>query len=239
MTYRNNNILAIVPARSGSKGIHKKNIAKLKGIPLLGYVGNLLKELSFIDYSFLSTDSVEFQSIGIRHGISCPSLRPKHLASDTALSIDVWIHAWNYVENMLNKKFDISILLEPTSPLRKASDIKQSIDLLIDSNSDSLVTVSKNSSQFSPEKTFLISDDNCLKKYINNDIDYSIRQLIPNYYHKNGICYAAKRKTILEEKNIINLNTYALEISRPVINIDDPIDLEIADFLLTKYEKSS
>lgn len=238
MTYRNNKILAVVPARSGSKGIHKKNITKLKGIPLLGYVGILLKELPFIDYSFLSTDSDEFQAIGLEYGISCPFLRPEALSDDDSLSIDVWIHAWNEVEKNSEKNFDISIFLEPTSPFRTAEDIIQSIDLLIDSNSDSVVTVSKSSSHFSPEKSFLIDSNNHLVKYLKDDNDYSLRQFIPEYFHRNGICYAARRKAILSERQIISANTNALIIERPVVNIDNPIDLEWADFLLTKYEKN-
>ena len=232
MTYRNKTILAVVPARSESKSIPKKNIAKLNGIPLIGYVGNLLKELKFVDYSLLSTDSLDIADIGREYGIEVPFLRPKSLSGDASLSIDVWQHAWYEAEKITGKIFDISIYLEPTSPFRKVEDIYQTLDLLIDSDGCVALTVSRTPGHYTPEKTIIMGTDQSLKLYLNQSVDYSIRQTIPPRYHRNGICYAANRTTILDEKRIIGAKTYALVIDREVVNIDEPIDLNWAEFLL-------
>lgn len=234
MTYNNKNILAIVPARSGSKGIPEKNIAILNGIPLIGHVGIFLKELDFVDYALLSTDSAKYAQIGRSYGLNTPFLRPHSLSGDTSLSIDVWRHAWIEAEKITRKIYDICIFLEPTSPFRKPEDIYNALDLLTNIEIDSVVSVSKTQAHFTPEKTMQIDDLGFLSKYVKSEVDFSIRQKIPSYYHRNGVCYAAKRKAILDEMQIIGTKTSALIIDRTVVNIDDPIDILWADFLLTK-----
>jgi len=234
LTYNNKNILAIVPARSGSKGIPEKNIAILNGIPLIGHVGIFLKELDFVDYALLSTDSAKYAQIGRSYGLNTPFLRPHSLSGDTSLSIDVWRHAWIEAEKITRKIYDICIFLEPTSPFRKPEDIYNALDLLTNIEIDSVVSVSKTQAHFTPEKTMQIDDLGFLSKYVKSEVDFSIRQKIPSYYHRNGVCYAAKRKAILDEMQIIGTKTSALIIDRTVVNIDDPIDILWADFLLTK-----
>lgn len=234
MTYKNKSILAIVPARSGSKGIPKKNIAILNGIPLIGHVGIFLKELDFVDYSLLSTDSAKFAKIGRSYGLHTPFLRPHALSGDASLSIDVWRHGWIEAERITGEIYDICIFLEPTSPFRKPEDIYNALELLTSNEIDSVVSVSKTQAHFTPEKTMQIDSLGFLSKYVKSEVDFSIRQKIPSYYHRNGVCYAAKRKAILDEMQIIGTKTSALIIDRTVVNIDNPIDMLWAEFLLTK-----
>ena len=233
MTYNNKNILAIVPARSGSKGIPEKNIAILNGVPLLGHVGILLKELDFVDYSLLSTDSANFAKIGRSYGLNTPFLRPHSLSGDASLSIDVWRHGWIEAERITGKIYDICIFLEPTSPFRKPEDIYNALELLTSIEIDSVVSVSKTQAHFTPEKTMQIDDLGFLTQYDKSGTDFSIRQKIPLYYHRNGICYAAKRTAILDEMQIFGAKTSALVIDRNVVNIDEPIDMLWAEFLMT------
>ena len=237
MTYKNKSILAIVPARSGSKGIPKKNIATLNGIPLLGYAGILLKQLDFVDYSLLSTDSASFAEIGSSFGLNTPFLRPQSLSEDDSLSIDVWRHGWIEAERITGKVYDICIYLEPTSPFRKSEDVCNALELLTSIEIDSVVTVSKNPAHFTPEKTMQIDNIGLLKQYVQSSVDFSIRQKIPSYYHRNGICYAAKRTAILDEMQIIGAKTYALVIDRNVVNIDEPMDMLWAEFLMANSKR--
>ena len=223
-----------MPARSGSKGIPCKNIAKINGIPLVGLVGNVVKEIDCIDYAILSTDSSDIANLGKAYDLQVPFLRPKSLSEDDSLSVDVWHHAWLEAEKITGKIFDISLFLEPTSPLRKAKDLYAAMDKLILEDASSVITVSISSAHSTPEKTILVDEHGLLGLYINNGTDFSIRQKIPNYYHRNGICYAAKRETIIRDKVIITPKTFALVIERVVVNIDEPIDLIFAEFLLSR-----
>ena len=223
-----------MPARSGSKGIPGKNTIKINGVPLIGHVGLLLQELGFIDLALLSTDSEDIAAIGIDYGLTVPFIRPLELSGDAALSVDVWRHAWLEAEKIYNTTFDISILLEPTSPLRKPEDIINSLKLLINSFNQTVVTVTKNPPHFTPEKTLKINTSGLLEFYLSNGQSYSLRQGIPPYYHRNGICYGAKRDAIVNDRVIIGERTAALIIDRPIANIDEPLDLLWAEFLMNK-----
>lgn len=234
MSFESKRILAVVPARSGSKGIVGKNLIKINGVPLIGHVGMLIQKLEFIDYALLSTDSIKIADVGNEYGLMTPFIRPPALSDDKALSIDVWRHAWLEAERVNNLTFDISILLEPTSPLRISEDIIRSLKLLFTNNNETVVTVSKTPAHFTPEKTFKINPDGFLEFFISNGQSYSLRQDIPSYYHRNGICYAAKRNAIINKKTIIGKKTSALVIDRPVANIDDPADLLWAEILMSK-----
>jgi CMP-N,N'-diacetyllegionaminic acid synthase len=237
MTYKNKSILAIVPARSGSKGIPEKNIAILNGIPLLGHAGIFLSQLDFVDYTLLSTDSASFAKVGHSFGLNTPFLRPQSLSGDASLSIDVWRHGWIEAERITGTIYDICIFLEPTSPFRKPEDIYKALELLTSVEIDSVVSVSKTPAHSTPEKTMRIDSMGFLSQYVKSGVDFSIRQKIPSYYHRNGICYAAKRTAIIDEMQIIGAKTCALVIDRNVVNIDEPIDMLWAEFLMANSKK--
>lgn len=234
MSLENKNILAVIPARGGSKGIPRKNLRQICGKSLIQNVKDCIEQLPWIDATVLSTDDEEIAAHSKSIGIETPFLRPPELATDNAKSIDVWIHAWLASEKHFNKVFDISILLEPTSPMRLAEDVTETVQKLLQSNANTVATVSKTPGHYTPHKTLQLANDGTIEPFMPDGIQYSIRQNIPDYFHRNGICYAVTRNSLIECRNLLEHNCLPLIIERQVINIDEEIDLKFAEFLLTQ-----
>ena len=119
MAWQGRKVLAVVPARGGSKGIPRKNLCKVGGMSLIAHAARTARALDWIDRAVLSTDDEEMADEGRRHGLEVPFLRPAELASDTASGVDVWRHAWLESERHYGCRFDLSVLLQPTTPLRR------------------------------------------------------------------------------------------------------------------------
>ena len=234
MSYKGFSILAVIPARGGSKGIPRKNLCLVGGISLVGRAAQTASSLEWIDRTILSTDDEEIAAEGQKYGAAVPFMRPPELASDQARSTEMWKHAWLASEDHFNQTFDISILLEPTSPLRRPEDILATVDTLVESGCDAAATFSRAPAHFTPHKCLTLDDDGIIGFYHAQGRQFSIRQKIPNYYYRNGICYAVKRHPLLEKEMIIEENCKAVVIERPVVNIDDLHELEYAEFLLQK-----
>jgi len=234
MSYKGFSILAVIPARGGSKGIPRKNLCLVGGISLVGRAAQTASSLEWIDRTILSTDDEEIAAEGQKYGAAVPFMRPPELASDQARSTEMWKHAWLASEDHFNQTFDISILLEPTSPLRRPEDILATVDTLVESGCDAAATFSRAPAHFTPHKCLTLDDDGIIGFYHAQGRQFSIRQKIPNYYYRNGICYAVRRHTLLEKEMIIEENCKAVVIERPVVNIDDLHELEYAEFLLQK-----
>jgi CMP-N-acetylneuraminic acid synthetase len=235
MSYKGFKILAVIPARGGSKGIPRKNLCQLAGVSLIGHAAKVAQSLEWIDRTVLSTDDEEIAEEGRTQGLEVPFMRPAELASDTAIAHDVWKHVWLTSEEHYNERFDISILLEPTSPLRRPEDITLTVKALVESNCDAAATVSRAPAHFTPHKCLTLDENGIIGFYHQNGRLFSIRQKIPDYYFRNGICYALMRHTLLEKGVILEENCKAVIIARPVVNIDDQHELEYAEFLFGKY----
>ncbi|HEV7372051.1 acylneuraminate cytidylyltransferase family protein [Arenibaculum sp.] len=225
-------MLAVVPARGGSKSVPGKNLRTVGGLSLVARAARVTGELSWLDGAVLSTDDPMIAEEGLRHGLSVPALRPAELATDTALSIDVWRHAWLEAERVNGMHYDVSILLEPTSPMREPADVVATLDAMIDGGHASAATVSRTPGHCTPHKTLTIGDEGVLAFYLSEGARYSLRQSIPKYYHRNGICYAARRETVVDAGLIIEKGCRAVVVDRPVVNVDEEIDLRFAEFLL-------
>lgn len=233
MSLENNNILAVIPARGGSKGVPRKNLREIHGKSLIEYASDCIKQITWIDASVISTEDEEIAAHAKTIGLDMPGLRPSELAIDHAKSIDAWIHSWLASEKYYNKIFDISILLEPTSPTRTAEDIHQAVQLLISSNASSVVTVSKSPGHYTPHKTLKLAEDGSIAPFLPDGMKYTIRQQIPDYYHRNGICYAVTRKSLIDEHNLMEHNCLPLIINRHIVNIDEEVDIKLAEYLIS------
>ena len=141
---KNKKILAIIPARGGSKGLPGKNIKKLAGKPLIAWTIDQAKKSKYIDKLIVSTDSKEIAEISKKYGAEIPFLRSKKLAQDNSSIYDVIFDAINWFKKN-NIDFDLIILLEPTSPLRENNDIDNAVELFINNwdKANSLVSVSE------------------------------------------------------------------------------------------------
>lgn len=231
-------ILAVVPARGGSKGIPRKNLCCLGGQSLIAWVASLTQKLPWIDRSVLSTDDEEIAEEGRRIGLEVPFLRPKELATDTAHAVDVWRHAWATSEAYWGETFDLSLYLQPTTPFRKPEHIKQLLEAFLSGSYEAATTVAPVPGHFVPEKIFQLDSDGCLRAYCQQGA-ISNRQQAPRYYYRTGACYLAWRETIIEKRCIVEGRCLGVVIEDiPAgINIDDPVDLEFAEFIFQKYIK--
>jgi CMP-N,N'-diacetyllegionaminic acid synthase len=229
--WRDWSVLAVVPARGGSKGIPRKNLRHVAGRSLVAHAAGIVRALSWLDCAVLSTDDEEIAAEAEANGLAAPFRRPAELASDTANSVGMWQHAWQAAEAWAGRRFDISILLEPTSPLRRAEDVEQALQALAGEGVASVMTVSRNPAHFTPEKTLLIGEGAVVRSYLGQDTPR--RQDIPAYYHRNGVCYAIRRDEFFSQGKILAEPCVAVVIDRPLVNIDDELELRLADMLLT------
>ncbi len=236
MSYKGENILAVVPARGGSKGVPRKNLAMLGGKTLVAHVAGLINELSWLDGAIISTDDPEIAEEGRKHGLDVPCLRPAELASDHSTAIDTWIHAWNAAEEFYHTSFEISIFLEPTSPCRIPEDISLALETLLAGGFNAAATVSRTPAHFTPHKTLIVEENGLIKTYIPDGEAYSIRQKIPPYYHRNGVAYVIRKECLFGKKTILGDNCAAVIIERNLVNIDTQLDIDFAEFLLQKKE---
>jgi CMP-N-acetylneuraminic acid synthetase len=224
-------VLAVVPARGGSKSIPRKNLVQVGGLSLVGRAVRIAKSLAWVDRVIISTDDAEIADEAVRHGAEAPFLRPDELAGDTANSKDTWRHAWAACEAHYNETYDLSILLEPTSPLRTGDDVTRTVRTLLDSGAGAAATVSPTPAHFTPHKTLTV-DGGRIGFYLADGARHSLRQSIPAYYHRNGACYAVRRATLFEHDAIIEHDCVAVVIDRPMVNIDDAFEIELAEWLL-------
>ncbi len=229
--YKNKTILAIVPARGNSKGIKNKNLRKIKGLSLVEHAGNILKKVSWIDYSIISSDSDKIIKAAKKSNLECIFKRPKNISGDRISDHSVLIHALKAAENLKKKKIDIILLVQPTSPLRKVVHIKNVIKKIVDQKLDSVWTVSKADLKFHPLKQ-LILKKNILSHYNKKGKKIIARQQLTNTYYRNGVVYAVTRELILKNKNLISNKSSGYLINTPQISIDTVKDLKLASLLM-------
>ena len=237
MAYKGFSVLAVVPARGGSKAIPRKNLCMLGGISLVGRAAQVANSLTWVDKRILSTDDQEIKEEGLAHGLEVPFMRPDSLAEDLSSSVDMWRHAWVTAEERYGMRFDISILLEPTSPLRRPEDVEKTVNALLKGDQLAAATISKAPAHFTPHKCLTVDARGDVGFYLKDGALYSIRQKIPTYYFRNGVCYAVKRETVVDMGQILEERCAAVVIERPLVNIDEPFDLELTEFLLRKEQQ--
>jgi CMP-N,N'-diacetyllegionaminic acid synthase len=230
----NKSILVVVPARGGSKGVKLKNIRMLNGIPLIGLTGKVVKELVWVDRAVVSTDHSEIAKIAVEWGLEAPFVRSEELSGDTIGDVDVLTEALLKLENLDCRTYDVIVMLQPTSPFRTAKHVKDAVQLLLDTNADSVWTLSLSDSKAHPYKQLLI---------INNEVEFydsageriiARQQLFPTY-HKNGIAYVMTRDCLINQKSIRGHICKPLIIEDFAINIDTELDIEFSEFVFQKY----
>jgi CMP-N-acetylneuraminic acid synthetase len=229
--YKNKTILAIVPARGNSKGIKNKNLKKIKGLSLVEHAGNVLKKISWIDYSIISSDSDKIIEAAKKSSLECIFKRPKNISGHRISDHSVMIHALKAVEKSKKDKIDIILLVQPTSPLRKVIDIKNVIKKIVDEKLESVWTISKTDLKFHPLKQLTLKK-NILSHYNKKGKGIIARQQLNNTYYRNGVAYAVTRELVLKNKNLISKKSSGYLINTPQISIDTVGDLKLASQLM-------
>jgi len=221
-------MIAIVPARGGSKGLPGKNIKDLLGKPMIAYTIEEALKSKYITEVIISTDCKEIEEVAIKYGAKSLFLRPEYLATDSAKAIDNYI----YTIDRLNKEFgyDIKdfILLQPTSPLRTVQDIDKSIELFKDKNADSVVSYTEEHHPIEWHK-YITEDgkfENIFEEKLLN------RQEIKKSYFPNGAVFVFDYELIKQGKYYSD-NSYAYIMPRfRSVDVDTMEDFKYIEFLL-------
>jgi CMP-N,N'-diacetyllegionaminic acid synthase len=219
------NILGIIPARGGSKGIPKKNIRIISGKPLIAWtIDAALNSMNLSDV-IVSTDSQEIAEIASHFGARIPFLRPSDLANDETPGVQAILHTLTMLPN-----YEAVVVLQPTSPLRSADDIDQCISLGLEKSANSVVSVTASASH--PYWTYKL-DGSMRIEYFLKPSKSCRRQDLPEAYTLNGAIYYAKSEWLIANKSLIGADTlgYVMPSDRS-IDIDGELDWKIAEMLL-------
>ena len=226
------NILGVTLARGGSKGIKNKNLAKIKGKPLIYYTIKEAKKTKEITNYIVSTDSSKIKKVAQKYKAKVPFLRPRKFSQDNSSSASALKHALIECEKIFNKKFNYVVELMATNPLKKASDIKNIIKILLKNKSDSVIAVNQLFDHH-PARIKKIVKGKLYDFAIKEKLESRRQDLKPNAYVRSGSIYAMSRRYVMNEKRYFSGKSlaYILPLER-TINIDDKNDLIIAKYKL-------
>lgn len=222
-------ILAIIPARGGSKGIPRKNIRDLAGKPLIAWTIEEAKKSKYIDRLILSSEDAEIISVANAWGCKAPFVRPVELSQDDTPGIKPVIHAIS----VLPEKYDYVLLLQPTSPFRCVADIDGCIAHCIQIDAKACVSVTE------PEKNpywmYLLDDKERLHPLIETAINFNRRQDLPKVYALNGALYVADCAWLLKTETFMSVETIAYKMPKErSVDIDSDADFRFAEFLMNR-----
>ena len=217
-------IVAIIPARGGSKGLLNKNIIELENKPLIAWSIEASLKSKYITKTIVSSDNDKILNIAKQYG-ACIQKRPNHLAEDITPTEPVIYHVLQHMEYL--EEYDYLILLQPTSPLRDESDIDASIELLIRENATALISVKEIDNKLL--KAFKLNKHGFLEGIANNEYPFMRRQDLPKVMFPNGAIYIIKIKDFLENHKLFTKKTsYYLMDDIKSLDIDVIEDLELA-----------
>lgn len=227
--YAGDRILALIPARGGSKGIKNKNITNLAGKPLISYSIEAALNSSYIDRTVVTTDSEAIAKVSLSYGADVPFLRPLELARDTSKTIDAVLHAIDMLKAQ-GEEFDVLVLLQPTQPLRSTRDIDESIECFFSNGGLPLTSVSP------------VNDHPLLIRSINGAGKLAPllalnstcrRQDMPEFYNVNGCIYINKISELSVDTSFNdNMIPFIMAKERSV-DIDEHVDLVLAEYYLS------
>jgi CMP-N-acetylneuraminic acid synthetase len=224
-------VLGIVLARGGSKGVPRKNMCLVGGKPLLYWSFQAAKSSKLLTRTLFSTDDPEMATYARSEQVEVPFMRPVELATDSASAINVTLHALKWLEEQEGYRPDYVVLLQPTSPLRTAADIDACIQLAVERSADGVVSV-----MHCPAHPYLmrtIDDQEVLHPFINTPLSAGQKQQLPTVYSLNGAVYVARR-TVLQETRTwhpAGALAYVMPDERS-LDVDTHWDLKLVDLVL-------
>lgn len=224
--------IAIIPARSGSKGLKDKNIKELSGKPLIAYSIECAQKSKVFDKIFVSTDSLRYAQIAEKFGADASFLRTEANSGDYAGSWDVVREVITHFEKA-GVEFQNIMLLQPTSPLRNSEDVKNCFQELQNKNANAIVSVTE--TDHSPLWCSRLGDDLNMDQFYKNEYLEMPRQLLPTYYRLNGAIYLVRREE-LDRKRMFEEKCYAYIMPKErSIDIDTDFDFKMAEYLISQY----
>jgi len=225
-------ILAVIPARGGSKSVPRKNIAPMAGKPLLAYTLKEASKVASITDLIVSTDDLEIAEVARSLGAIVPFLRPSELATDHAQSAAVLRHGLLHMEERRGVRYDAIMMLQPTTPLRQAFHIQTAIDMMMAKDCDSVVSVVSVAGNHPFRMKRLLGD--LLINLIDQGFeDMRPRQVLPPVYIRNGAVYLSRRHVVADQEQVVGSVCLGFEMNpEESLNIDDRLDFKVAEMLL-------
>jgi N-acylneuraminate cytidylyltransferase/CMP-N,N'-diacetyllegionaminic acid synthase len=226
-------VLGLITARGHSKGLPGKNIRPLCGKPLIEWSISAAKGASYVDRIVVSTDSTAIAEIAQRAGANVPFQRPPELATDTASSVDVVMHAIDMLAKT-ERAFDIVVLLEPTSPLRESLDIDEAVERLVRTGAGAVVSVCR---AVSAHPAFMFSQDKNgrLRPYLGRQPNGLRRQDLDPVFFLDGTLYVSRTDVLRNKRSFYHEDTVAFEVPKwKSLEIDDLDDFTIIEALMAK-----
>ena len=229
--------IAVIPARSGSKGLPDKNIREINGKPLLAYTVEAALNSNCFDTVHVSTDSEKYAAIARKYGADVPFLRSAELASDTA-------NTWDAVREVLRryaeigKTFETVMLMQPTTPLRTGEDVQAAYKLMNEKKAKSVIAVCE--VDHSPLWCDMIPEDGNMKGFGRKDLAWVTRQELKPFYRVNGAIYllTVSDNSIAGDDDIYENDCYALFMDRKKsIDVDCEDDLDLVEFMLARRNR--
>ncbi len=231
--FKKKKILALVPARGGSKGIKFKNLKKINNISLIGHTSNFIDSCGFFDNKILSSDHIKILNEGKKYNFKILK-RLKKISGDKISDYEVIKHAIRDRQVLL-EKYDYLVYLQPTSPIRKINQLKKALEIVIGKSYDAAWSISKVDKKFHPLKILYIKNKS-LTLFSQLGKKIIARQMLDDIYIRNGIFYIFKIKKIENSKNIYFKKCYPSLTNYRHINIDTNKDLIKAKFLMKKID---
>ena len=230
-------VLAIIPARGGSKGIPGKNIKLFAGKPLLVHSIETALNCPAVSRTVVSTDDYEIADVAAAHGAEVV-IRPSELAADTSLVIDAMKYTVQKVEED-GRDVDIVTLLEPTSPFRRAEDLDKCLEILTEDKADSVATFTP--SDVSPNRLWRVSEE-VVEPYIEGAVPWLPRQKQPKAFELTGQIYALSKAILFEKEDSISLllgrMSAVITPRETALDIDTELDFMIAEKVMEHYQQA-
>lgn len=229
-------ILAIIPARGGSKGLPGKNVKKICGRPLIAWSIKEAKDCDCIDRIVVSTDDSQIAQFAEEYGAEVPFIRPAELASDTASMIEVILHALTWFKKYERYQPEYILLLQPTSPLRLAKDIDGGVRTLMEENASAVVSVCE--TDHHPWWSNIVPESGSMKDFFPSEILNKRRQELPVFYRLNGAMYLAEVNYLHKHHGFFGPATFAYKMPKErSIDIDSAIDFKLASLLMAEQSR--
>jgi CMP-N,N'-diacetyllegionaminic acid synthase len=227
-------VLAVVPARGGSRGIRLKNLRNVGGRSLVSRAGDVASRVAEIDRAIVSTDHPDIARAAREAGLDAPFVRPPDISGDFASVLDVLLHAVQEIEPIDRCQYDVVVLLEPTSPLRTPEQVARTIRMLVEESWDSVWTLSPTESKMHPLKQLTMSADGGMRFFDPRGEQIVARQQLQPVYHRNGVAYAFTRECLLGQRTIKGRKAGALILHEENISIDTENDIDLAEAVLAQ-----
>jgi len=225
-------VLGVIPARGGSKGILRKNLVPLAGRPLIAFPIQAALESKCLTRTILSSEDAEIRAVALSLGADVPFIRPAELATDVASSRAVARHALSRAEEEEGFEYDMVCLLQPTCPLRVASDIDEAVRLLTQSDADAVVSLTRVDDPH-PVKMMLVTDGVVHPLFPDKWHESVRRQELPPVFYLNGAVYCVRRSVLVETGSLWGDKTLAYEMpAERSVNVDSLADLRMAESIL-------